>query len=116
MSKQAAVDFVTKTAEDPALKEKVRSKGASYSDERLANAVAVGNAAGFEFTADEFRAVMSAAKDAEQEGELTEDDLAGVVGGAAWYAEVWAVITDLMNGTGGAGIAEGENAVAGVRG
>jgi predicted ribosomally synthesized peptide with nif11-like leader len=113
MSKRAALDFAAKASKDPALREEVRAKGASYSDERLNQAVAVGGSEGFHFTVEELRSALADAKPSKDE-ELNEEDLEGVVGGAAWYLEAYGAIIDLMNGDGYE--PNITNAVAGVRG
>ena len=85
MSHQAFVDFYQTYLAGPNGADAVaRLKAANGKDEYCAVAVEIGRAAGYEFTADEVHAVMTASKaKAEQgSGELSEEQLEGAVGGA----------------------------------
>ncbi|MSR13211.1 MAG: hypothetical protein EXR86_01315 [Gammaproteobacteria bacterium] len=89
MSHQAFVDFYTKYL-DSAAGEQSRAKLEGIKDHTLfcAKMVELGNAAGFKFIADEVKSVMEASEAkaakalAKASGELSEDQLEGVVGGA----------------------------------
>ena len=95
MSHQAFVDFYTKYL-DSAAGDIARKSFDGLTDQNAicAKMVELGSAAGFTFSADEVRAVMQAseAKAAEAlakaSGELSEDQLEGVVGGAGLIASV----------------------------
>jgi len=111
MSEKAAAEFVAIAATSPAIREKVRSEGKSYSDERFNQVVTVGAEQGFAFTAEELRSVMSAAEES-KEGELTDEQLEAVAGGLATYKHVLGYIWDLVNG----GDDDASDGSVGVRG
>ena len=114
MSKKAAAEFMAKAAENPTLKEKVRSEGESLSDERFAHAVEVAKEDGFDFTVEELRSVMSSAQGA-ADGELMEEELEAVVGGVMSGYKYWlGKAMSLLNGSGGAD--SGGGGGGGVRG
>lgn len=95
MSHNAFVDFYTKYLDSPA-GEKARAKLDGIKDQAkfCAKMVEAGTAAGFKFTADEVQSVMQASEAkaakalAQASGELSEDQLEGVVGGAGISASI----------------------------
>jgi predicted ribosomally synthesized peptide with nif11-like leader len=76
MSKQAVLSFILKVNEDKSLYEKVNSLPSS----RVEALMDVAHDAGFDFTADEF--VNTVLEQSRRTGELQEEDLEQVAGGA----------------------------------
>ncbi|MBI4694503.1 MAG: hypothetical protein HY749_10825 [Gammaproteobacteria bacterium] len=95
MSQQAFIDFYTKYL-DSAAGEAARKQIDGITDKSsfAAKMVAVGAASGFQFTSEEVLAIMEASEAkaakalAAASGELNEDQLEGVVGGATSFAGV----------------------------
>jgi predicted ribosomally synthesized peptide with nif11-like leader len=77
MSRQAALSFILKANEDKVLFEKVNALPSS----RVETLLDVAREAGFEFTADEF--VATVLEQVSRSGELKQEDLEQVAGGAA---------------------------------
>jgi predicted ribosomally synthesized peptide with nif11-like leader len=76
MSKQAVMSFILKVNEDKTLFEKVNSLPSS----RVESLIDVAHEAGYDFTADEF--VNTVLEQSKKSGELKEEDLEQVAGGA----------------------------------
>jgi predicted ribosomally synthesized peptide with nif11-like leader len=76
MSKQAVLNFIVEVNKDKSLYEKVNSLPSS----RVEALITVAREAGFDFTADEF--VTTVLEQSRNAGELKEDELEQVAGGA----------------------------------
>jgi predicted ribosomally synthesized peptide with nif11-like leader len=76
MSKQAVLSFILEVNKDPSLYEKVNTLPSS----RVEALLEVARDAGFEFSADEF--VTTVLEQSRTSGELKEDELEQVAGGA----------------------------------
>jgi predicted ribosomally synthesized peptide with nif11-like leader len=76
MSKQAVLNFIVEVNKDKSLYEKVNSLPSS----RVEALITVAREAGFDFTADEF--VTTVLEQSRSAGELKEDELEHVAGGA----------------------------------
>jgi predicted ribosomally synthesized peptide with nif11-like leader len=79
MSRQAVMNFIIKANEDKALYEKVNTLPSS----RVELLIDIARDAGFDFTADEF--VSTVLEHSRNAGQLEEDDLEQVAGGASDY-------------------------------
>lgn len=97
MSKKALLEFVNKVNDNPTLRERIRSKGACFSDERYAQVVLVGKEQGFDFTEQELRSLGDEAVRL-KDGELTDKDLEAVVGGLAVRDTAIRQILRVING------------------
>lgn len=95
MSQQAFADFYEKHLNSPE-GEAMRAKidGAKDADEFCATVVETGKAAGFDFSDDDVRQVMKASEAqmakalAEASGELADDQLESVAGGASFSTSI----------------------------
>ena len=98
MSVEQAKAFFEKVKEDSELAQKLQDAQANYTGDKDAAFAAVvlpiATAAGFKFTADDFKAAFKS-----DEGEASDDELDAVAGGAAidpeWGVD-WEVLCPLM--------------------
>lgn len=80
MSKESVTEFLAKLGQDPAQEEAVK-RAVEGKEDQAAAVVAAASEHGYDFTAKEFVEVIDAFRRHEQ-GELNEEELAKVAGGA----------------------------------
>ena len=97
MPVEQAKAFVAKVKEDPELAQKLKDAQAAYTGDKSDKDAAfativlpVAAAAGFNFTVEDFKAAFD-----KGEGEVSEDELDAVAGGA-WYEILYGLVTSVQ--------------------
>ena len=94
MPVEQAKAFVAKVKEDPELAKKLKDAQAAYTGDKDAAfatiVLPIAAAAGFNFTVEDFKAAFD-----KGEGEVSEDELDAVAGGA-WYEILYGLVTSVQ--------------------